>query len=1256
MDTALALVIAAIALGFVLWLTSRSSSQRGDAGSTQPSAAELRKRAAGIEFLLDEARRSELWTDVPEPQRAELIRRYQLDLAAIRAALAQPATAAPPRPAPTRPQPRRRQPMDWSWLAEQQASLFLFAGAFLVVIAALIYVGYSGQALTGALKVGLLAAYTVAFLAAGIVCIRIPVVRVAGLVFIGISAVLVPLNFVLAGSVIESDFSDEGMWLAGSLASAAFYAGVGGLGLGRQYSFAAGGALASAAGAAVFLLDLPVEWAPAPFLALAVLIAIAEVVATQDLRQRVAWVWVWQAHIIAAVSIAFSVVAAITLNGGEYDLSTRWFAAALSALGIAFYAIQSLRGNRLAVTGCAVALAGLTSSFVFGADLSPEYYAFSLIGAGLALAAAVRSPLPRLAGELLHTATTTDAMLLAHAATAGGVTVAIIATIRGAEADSGYTPDTSWFLLGAFAAAALVYATHLSMRAPALGDLDRLATYGFGLSLAGMCAAVVYGAGWSPEYYAFAAAAGAAVLLALATWGLPGWIGEGPPGMQRDWLLLAHAAAMVGGAVAVGAVYASGQDTTYAPETRWFLPALFGALVAFYSLALLSPFRPSQEWRAAAGLGLVASVFGVTMGAVYALDISAEYYAFAALGPAVILGGLAHLAPVQAVDDLLPGAWRAGAIGCGRVAVVAGLPVAVLTACVGSLPESEFDPDTRAFLPLAFLMAATFFALDASLEKRWRPSAALLATLGGAGVTIGYAAEAGVEYYGAGLAAVGLAYGFGGRVWSPAWLDERARDQSAVAAVTLGWLPLEGTYEDHLRMGAVAHLAAAVLYTGAALVDRSKLTLDQLLDMPRRIPVRVGAGWLYAAGLTIVIGYLDILRSLPAAEGEEAGSVALPVMGLSLGFLVVGGLFRWVRPEFRVHVYVIALLTGLFSISVSKDAITLAAVLSVFVFAYVAVAAWEDSPILAAPAAAFGFAAVLAWRQELDWALYAVPLAYSGIALALYVAGFAIRAQLRIWGDALRAAGAAFAVASPGVGFGILAADTEAGLFEGAPFETSALYEWSTLATGLVGLLALAESSIARRGWVVVAGSAVMLVAVLLQIGRFHPDNIQAYTAVIGAYLVLLGLIGLARYRLVPGLDESAVYVEALGAAVIMFPSFLQSIGGGWRYEVILLIEAAAFFAAGVALQRRGLLSTSLGGLVLVGGRVLFDALNALPNWIVALIIGMALLAVGLGIMVSRERWMRWEERVASWWGEARGASGEEGPKPPRLRPGAPGA
>ncbi|HET8944974.1 MAG TPA: hypothetical protein VFO59_09355, partial [Dehalococcoidia bacterium] len=622
-------------------------------------------------------------------------------------------------------------------------------------------------------------------------------------------------------------------------------------------------------------------------------------------------------------------------------------------------------------------------------------------------------------------------------------------------------------------------------------------------------------------------------------------------------------------------------------------------------------------------------------------------------GPAVVLGALAHLPAWTRGDNLLPSGWRAGAIGCGRIAAVAGVSVAVIAALVTTDPDAAYEPETRVFLPLALLAAAVFFALDASRGKEWGPSAALLATLGGAGVTIAYGFEADAEYYGAALAGVGLAYGFVGRIWSPLWLDERARDQSAVLAGTLAWLPFEGVYENHLRIGAGVHFAAAVLYTGAALVDRSKLTLGELVNATQPIPVRVGAGWMYVAGLTIVIGYVDILRSLPGGEGESSGSLALPIMGLSLGFLIAGALFRWVRAELRIHVYIVALLTGILALSISKDVLTLASILSVFVFAYAAIAAWENSPLLAAPAAVFGFAAVIAWRQELDWPMYSVPLAYSAIAMALYAAGFAVRPALRSWGDALRAAGAAFAVVSPGVGFGILASETDAGFYKGQEFETSALYEWSTLATGLTGLLAIAESSIARRGWVVVAGSAVMLVAVLLQIGRFQPENIQAYTAVIGAYLVLLGLIGLSRYRLIPGLDETAVYIEALGAVIVMFPSFIQSIEGGWRYEVILLIEAAGFFTAGVVLQRRGLLGTSLGGLVLVGGRVLFDALNALPNWIVALIIGMALLATGLGIMIGRDRWTAWEERIASWWKEPPGGKGQQ---PPRLRPGAPGA
>src|SRR3990172_2219309 len=147
---------------------------------------------------------------VPEPWLSRLTTRYRAVLGELAGWKAKPAAAAAAKREAHRERKQRaehaatpRRPRDWSWLAEQQANLFLFAGAFLVVVAALIYVGYSGQAVAGALKMALLAAYTLAFLAGGAVCLPLPPVRIPGPLFVAVSAVLVPLNFVLAYNVFE---------------------------------------------------------------------------------------------------------------------------------------------------------------------------------------------------------------------------------------------------------------------------------------------------------------------------------------------------------------------------------------------------------------------------------------------------------------------------------------------------------------------------------------------------------------------------------------------------------------------------------------------------------------------------------------------------------------------------------------------------------------------------------------------------------------------------------------------------------------------------------------------------------------------------------------------------------------------------------------------------------------------------------------------------------------------------------------------
>jgi hypothetical protein len=98
----------------------------------------------------------------------------------------------------------------------------------------------------------------------------------------------------------------------------------------------------------------------------------------------------------------------------------------------------------------------------------------------------------------------------------------------------------------------------------------------------------------------------------------------------------------------------------------------------------------------------------------------------------------------------------------------------------------------------------------------------------------------------------------------------------------------------------------------------------------------------------------------------------------------------------------------------------------------------------------------------------------------------------------------------------------------------------------------------------------------------------------------------------------------------------IQSLhAGDGRYEWIVLAEAAAFFTGAIVLRRRGMLSAAIVALVLVASRVLFDAVNALPNWVVVMIAGMALLGVGMGTRLGRERWVRWQEALLGWWAHA---------------------
>jgi hypothetical protein len=183
-----------------------------------------------------------------------------------------PRVAAPRAPAPP------AQPGGPGWLAEQQANLLLYLGAFLTVIAALVYVGYSGQAIDDQVKMAMLSAYTLAFLVAGLVCLRWPRARQAGIVFFGVGALMVPINFVGAYGFFyaEQDIDPTGLWLAGSIVSALFYAAIAYAGLGEWYAVPMVGGAVSSLTSGLVLAGAPAEAYPGSYMALSLLLAVPQ--------------------------------------------------------------------------------------------------------------------------------------------------------------------------------------------------------------------------------------------------------------------------------------------------------------------------------------------------------------------------------------------------------------------------------------------------------------------------------------------------------------------------------------------------------------------------------------------------------------------------------------------------------------------------------------------------------------------------------------------------------------------------------------------------------------------------------------------------------------------------------------------------------------------------------------------------------------------------------------------------------------------
>jgi hypothetical protein len=815
----------------------------------------------------------------------------------------------------------------------------------------------------------------------------------------------------------------------------------------------------------------------------------------------------------------------------------------------------------------------------------------------------------------------TDALLRWAAIVSTGIAVVVAAGILQIAADNNttYTIENRWFLPATFALVAAFYAIDAFVRR------ERAGFVALSASLTGIAASTCFALNLNAEYYAFAFVLPAVVLAATARWARHPLLDRLDANWRDDAFMVGYAAvACAAGIATVSAALSATKDPAIDPAFRAYLPLVFVAAAAF---SAIDASRKSQLGV----IALAAALGAIGAGVVYAIDTSGEMYAFGLLTAAITIVLVTRFSSTTSTA-WLPDGWRDDAIVVGRVITGAGIGVALIALGIAEDgTPNTYEPLTRWYLPLAFALAAAFFAIDASRAKREDLTLALLLALGASIVSVPYALEAPAEYYGVALAATGVLFAVGGRAYTPAWIDERVRDVTAVVAVTASWLLFEGAYVDAPRVGAAVHFAAAAFYLAAAVLDRSKLTLEGLVELPAINRIRVASGWLYAAGLTAVIGYVLVLRSLPGSENAEGGTMATSFAFAAIAFALAGAAAKQWRAEFSVHLYIMSLAIALVSLAAGGDAGTLTIILAAYVAMFAAIASYENQPLLAAPSVLFAFATVATYREYADagWAL--LPAAYCAIGLIVSVASVAFADNKR-WSLPLGVAGALFLAAAPVVGIGLLMSQTEAGRINGTLFYETALYQSTVITVAVLGVVLLGTAAALERRWLIVPATAGLVLALLMQIGRFNPENAQAYTVVIGAYLVLLGALGLSRFKLIPELEELAPYVEGLGAAVFMFPSFLQSIDAGWRYQWILLLEASLFFAAGVALRRRGLLAVSLLALVAVAGRALFDAVNALPNWVVVMVAGVSLLGVGMAILLGRDRWTQWQETLVGWW------------------------
>ncbi len=548
----------------------------------------------------------------------------------------------PPRPAAP-PKPPGHVRLDLrNWAARRQADLVLYLGAFLLSISALIFVSYTGSG--GGAKSALFGLYTLLFLVLGIQLRKWERVQEAGPVFLGLGAVLVPLNFVAIYTNVlrHEDVSREYVWLAGSLSTAWLYSLLAWRDFGRFYWLPAAGAYLAAYASLGACLHFASEWYGPWFVALGA------------------------AGVAAAPRLPVPPRARGFVEGGSYALVS-------AALLYTHQAVAFEEGAHAAIpvayafTAAAIARSAFPSRRPIFLGLLPPVSVMTLSSAGWAIdpwaeTVVTWSPVSLLAVAAGYLAVGRFQPRYGPAwrslALAFGIVALVLAHGRAAEGDS------RWLLPVAYALSSLIAAGWYGAGryVPALAFLPPL------------LAAAAASTFWAADALAYEWLGTFAVFAAVGY----ALIARRRPAEAEVWGMLAASS----GATAIAISHAA---TAFSGINRWELPAVYG-LAAGGAAFDAFRFRPS------ALLGAFALAIGGAA-ALWAFEVDRAYWAFPAIGISLVIlaserawvrdAGLATLAwpgalilaatPVLLVDAYTDEAWVGAAAFAAAAIAIFGL-------------------------------------------------------------------------------------------------------------------------------------------------------------------------------------------------------------------------------------------------------------------------------------------------------------------------------------------------------------------------------------------------------------------------------------------------------------------------------------------------------------------------------------------------------------------------------------------------------